>query len=780
MAQTDGLDIVIKLVQAGDKPASEAQKIIKIDNKTKKVVPEKSFGWWGDFRYYLVSNNSDSRHVAECKINVFNLRDHEYDCNVAVSVRYVASCERNCEAQLAEALCTSSNPVVALEELIKSWLMEESRRLGMVAFITDYFAKPAEVAARIREWALKKIGIALDLKKLAFEAEKSFATAKIGPVHFPIRVSDFDEEQDLRARVDLALDESRKAQAVLSHARNVSLEKLLRQAAQQYFPKQVTLHRFCTELGATHDLRSKFAEYLSGILKAEGRKVEFLSLNSKAAEDIERLKFWDNTAEPEDVSCTVQKYSKPVILKNSVKMILTDIARYRAQQSPDLKVWLKDKLNPITHKTLFGKEYSNLFIGFELLEELIKQELKTEAEKIGYDIEQLIAVPDLPPIAWRNYFTIEPSGTFETKSQEVRVPLKIVVTARVKNLKDIRDLINQQRDLLEKMETDILNAVMRFLHEVDPERFYMRFFFTDPERYPNEKISVEQELIVRVKNLLKEEFKAEVLQVIPKVDVDHDAIIKCLKELQREFCDFTIQVTSIHGGQDLTFEGQFRVDGVDANGWNDFVLRKCTLKEVKAHLETNIQRRLGILHEDILSAKGFDRLMEIEHLIRTLAVSLVQEWFGLSISINSLSRQLSSVEQELNWHHIKKIRAGIEVADAQLESAKSTEIATSEAVWDEIRILLEQRVELLRMEGTEENIKELDRRINEAKQKTSTHLIFPIDRSTRKYLPSPTEEANSRDFNKLKALVAGSPAGSSAEYPGNSPDDATDYQQEEK
>ncbi len=113
MAQNYPLDPVIRKVSPGTKPASRAQKIVAINCNTKKVVPTGSF--WRDmlrrtpgseFNYYLVSNTSEGRNVAECKMQIFHVRDFDTEYSVGFNITYRASCDADQEEKVAQALFT--------------------------------------------------------------------------------------------------------------------------------------------------------------------------------------------------------------------------------------------------------------------------------------------------------------------------------------------------------------------------------------------------------------------------------------------------------------------------------------------------------------------------------------------------------------------------------------------------------------------------------------------------------------------------------------------------
>ena len=193
---------------------------------------------------------------------------------------------------------------------------------------------------------------------------------------------------------------------------------------------------------------------------------------------------------------------------------------------------------------LFDAKYIDLLIRFKPIEIEIKKALCNEAEAIGYEIKQLITVPALEEIKLKDNFTIDTTGTFQTKLRGVPVKLNIIVITRIKNLEDIEHFLNRLQDVPKLMEESILDVTGQYLHNIDPERFYMRFNFTD---VPNER-PVETDLIETITNKLTEKFTADVIGVIIKV-VETEITDK-LRNLQENICPFEVKIKSLFGGED--------------------------------------------------------------------------------------------------------------------------------------------------------------------------------------------------------------------------------------
>ena len=91
-------------------------------------------------------------------------------------------------------------------------------------------------------------------------------------------------------------------------------------------------------------------------------------------------------------------------------------------------------------------------------------------------------MPDLKPLKLRDKFSIVMDGEFVTKVSNVKVKLSIVVTARIEDLRDVKEHLNRLQDVEELIQEAIGEVVRQYLHTIDPERFYVRFSFADKNR----------------------------------------------------------------------------------------------------------------------------------------------------------------------------------------------------------------------------------------------------------------------------------------------------------
>ena len=98
-------------------------------------------------------------------------------------------------------------------------------------------------------------------------------------------------------------------------------------------------------------------------------------------------------------------------------------------------------------------------------------------------------------------FSLDITENFYTKDPRVYVCLNVDVNAKITNLIEIKDYLSQEMGIKKLMEESITSTVREYLNQIEPDRFYMRFFQYSEEM--NEKRSVEEELL-EIKNFKKE------------------------------------------------------------------------------------------------------------------------------------------------------------------------------------------------------------------------------------------------------------------------------------
>lgn len=398
MSQIYHLDQVIQRLQSLTLPKidSAIEKIVIIDAKKGKILLKEPWMRLGrDLRRYLVSTQNTAEWKTDCEI-----KDVSTEEPITINISCKAHCELKNEDKLVLALSKGDNPDITLNELIKKWIREfkDNREKEGIAFIQEYFKQREELRKYIKNKAHEEVGLHLTVLRLSLWLEDELKPLPISSEDFfPVRVRDYNDELSLRFKTELRIDEENKIKAILHYNQLPELKTLIEEQIQKFLLENCILHEFCYELNSS--IRQKLVEVLHEILKSKGRKIAFLFLESAGIPPLPE----SFLSIERDVKCKINKESPtPITVKHSLLMDLNNVGKYIAANIDNLEDWVEDKLNQITQKILFERTYVDILLDFEPDKDKIKQEMQKEAQNIGYSVMQLIVVPDLEPIKWKN------------------------------------------------------------------------------------------------------------------------------------------------------------------------------------------------------------------------------------------------------------------------------------------------------------------------------------------------------------------------------------------
>ncbi|HEX8559843.1 MAG TPA: hypothetical protein VF668_17235 [Pyrinomonadaceae bacterium] len=728
MSQARPLDVVIRKVEKGEKPASGASRVVVIDCRKKKAVPKAPL--FGAAKFFLVSNTDDARHVAECRGPVCPVADFDTGREIGVAVNYQARVRPGDEERAAEALFDATHPGVALDGLLRKWVAAYTGD-DPGDFINNYYTRREALRQFVVRRAEEEAGLTLRVS-LALDGEEALATVNVGPTTSKVTLRGSDQEQELRLVAELVVDEADKVNAVLSMRAEERLEPKVVAAARDYLAANVTLHEFSTGLGGDR-LRDALREHLDGALRGTGRRVRRLVLDSPAARLApDDKKFFELK---HTVRYEIPEFPHPVEINNTLQMKLTDVALYQAIAPTDPAEWIRKSLNRVVSEELFGKKYINLLLDFRESEAdaggggdggrkiaaAIKEKMRAEAASIGYRLEHFISQPRLAPYGLLDNFTIEPEGTFATKVPDVQVRLRIVITAKINDLTDVKEYLNRQENVQRAMDKAALAEAAQYLHGVDPSDFYMHFSYSKDAGAP----TIEERLAQRVRERLEKQFKARVFGVVPK-PLD-DELVERLKALQRSLCPFTAEVNPLRSGERFVFEGDFQITGVHPDGWHVFQSRGAGLEEVKATVERNIRACLSTLSDEELRHPpgGLDALgLRVEQDVNKRLV----RGYGLMLSINTFSRHrteseegVSEVERAFTRERLAGIEASIKFYTDMRESQS-----------EQLQRLLRRREEIVIAEESDAELDELDEKIKSLQERLAANSKDLVKRQVLK------------------------------------------------
>jgi len=722
MAQIYPLDRVIQRVEAGTSPPGDAtQRLVTVDVRKREVAPGWRLFGRGDLRHYLVSNRKDPHHEASVEIEQLRLPDLNHPVDVRVTVQ--VSCPEENEEKLAVALCDPAvPPSEMLQRTVHAWLLDSADD-DVQAFVLRCVRERDAVSRDLAAALIQKTGLRARVS-LVLDAEAALKTERVD-THVAVAVNGYDEEQDLGIRLDLEVDDQRRDRAVLHHPRRHELDALVTGEVKRFIRQNVSLQEYSGGLAAG-PVRDALVRHLNAVLAPVGRKAGALVLQTKA------VPLNVSLSRELNVPCKVREYPQQIEITNKVLLLLKDLALYRSKGSPELDGWLRRTLEAVIPRVLFEARYIDLLIRFEPWAERIKEALGGEAAAIGYEIRHFITVPDLDPIRLREPFLLEPVGTFETRLRNVEAKVQVVVNVRIPDLERIEPLLNRREDVRALMEEAALAALRERLHAIDPERFYMRFGFPDP-RYPEERQSVEAELTGLVRDRLQgPPFHAEVLSIVVK-QVDTD-LAERFKRLQNNIRAFSLEAKSYHGGAVVTIEGDFRVMSVDPDGWHLFQQLEFDIDQIGEQLTRHLRSCLRTMRPQGLTFKEEKDRATLATLIARLARAFVAEQFGLVIDVLNVQRELTRVEVDTAAHETQLALARLQIEEERLKSIIEAERGEREDLVAELGELRQRRAIADRMEDNEEEVAELDAKIDRVKKKLGTPDIPTVDQVRLEHL----------------------------------------------
>jgi len=733
------IDRVIRHVNKDTEPNGEAEKIVCLDTKDRVVLDRVPFlSFMMDLRYYLVSNSSDLRNLAKSAVTGQALQS--VDLLLPLSMTYSVRCRPGNEGRAVVALYDPERSAgEVLDRLLMRWITAIGQE-DIPAFVSTYLEDRGSIEAAIAGRALSEAGLDVAVR-LSLDWEKALATLNVNRDHLRVLTSDFqDEEQDVSVKVVLEVDERRKRDAILRYREQPKLQDLVPREIVKFFRKHVTMQIFAHELNSP-SLRQRLTEHLNQLLASYGRKVGTIRIEGK---DPDPLSFFQGE---HAITCELHEYPKPVIVRCKAQMIRKDEAQYRSAKSPVLQKWLEEKLERYVRQYLFGARYLDVLIRFDDYERKIRSILDEEARAIGYHIEQLITGPDLEPLRWREPFTIEIDSTpFETRLSRFYVNLQFAVTARIPRLESVQEYLNRDQNVPSVMREAIVSQTRRVLHGIDPERFYMRFSFSDIEN----ETPVEETLVAAIRTRLQTDFTAEVFDVVIKIA--ETELISRLRRLMENICPFIVEMTSLHGRETLIFRGNFQVDSVAPDGWHRFQLLTIGIEEIRQLLEEHLLAELSALTPNEMQYRDPRHRKQLELVFTGLAERFVHEQFGLVIRVMNVRRDPTPNEVAANQKLLGDDRSRIVVESDRRDQWAASQMLESHEHGVRLAHLYEERRLLTTQSGTDEEIAELDRKIDAEKA-----ALLPQDLPTfadvqLKVLPPPPAGATLRDVARLAGL----------------------------
>ncbi|HBL31913.1 MAG TPA: hypothetical protein DD490_34255 [Acidobacteria bacterium] len=699
MSQVYPLDSLIRRLDPAslpDRPEPD-ERLVVFDAKREQALPKRPILAFGrDLRYYLVSTRA---RKVEGTGPVCKLKSRTTGLSLEIAMTYEARCAPGNEGRLVEALWRKAHPGAALDDLLTRWVDEfvlapdhATRDLCL-----DFPAFKTELCSVLTRRAAQEAGLVLEptLRPLI---EDKLETIRLQTAFFPIRVRDSDEAVEVKITTDLDIDADNQIKALLTYRQLHQIESAVKEAVRRSLADEVTLHQLCYETKTR--VRDLLIAAINLRLRDEGRRITFLQLESPLlAKRPPELWEFGHT-----VTCNILDH-QGIQVEHRVQILLQDLGRFQVARIGDLEGWTRARLKRFTQELLFDKNYVDLLLDFDPDAEEIKRRMQGELAAIGCTIKQLIVIPNLDPLSWRHGLPLgDNEKSYMTHDARLEVRLNVVVKAKVTNLRDKRltPYLRPQSRLLEDIQEVVYRETQHIMHGIDPERFYMRFQYTDK---PGEKKPVREEIEGHVKAVLAERFAVDEVSVIAKpLETDLTKRLSRLLEGPHTLEVECFPLNDPSRGEEVIYRIDFDVEGVEQNGWHTFRSKSFpSFEDELAHLRKvmaeDIRSKVELAPREYRQFTDIGVQRTIEQVIHDSTRRKVINVFGLCVSVVTVTRcatigeqhtheamahareqalttgrhLLESKVQELVTLTTKKldlIKAGVEADDPELKSVQ--------------------------------------------------------------------------------------------------------------
>lgn len=723
------LTSLIKKVGSNYKPGLSEKKYY-YDRNSKEVYENKPISLTKkDWAYYVV----DFGEIVELKGLIKTLTERDNSCSLAISINYSAQVQPTHQKELIKLLIRENNTVEAINNRVTRWISAFST--NEPEFVKRFYGLKEQLINNLEDEA-RKLGLSLDL---AIDVKGEDQSKKISGL-VDVKVRDYQHKIPLSFELEVSVLEEKKVEGMQSLTDVAQLNQRVKHIIKDTINGKNTIDLDFLHSKLSTGLRDILIRELDVLLDKDGLKPEFLTLKSLLT---------NIPPEREQLQHKVKSITKngyDINIDHHLILTRKNLGNYFNSGITNINQWVKSELERITQDYIFEKDFTELALQFD--SDDIKVTMAKSVANKGYEIKQLITVPDLKDVIPKYFdFVVGKDHEFPTKKEEVKIRLNVVINGKIENPKKLTKYINptvtKTKDgIIQKMKETVLNIVQQFIHRIDPQRYYM--YFDSPDNEQN--ISLSDELKDNIISKLKSEFGANDIEIILKqLDTDLVKSFNALLGVRYPvyFENFTKQAR---------FRSYFSIDRVSDNGYHLFIA-KCEayrgkdMKEIFEEIARVIKDRTQLelntrLDYRLLTVITPEFIKYVLELLRK-SEALIEGEFGLVIKYSGGIKRLPSKDE---------IKAQIE-SDEEIERFKEITKAKTTQITKEAKLLMEHETKKL-VKVTDIDLDNVDEILN-----PEDHAEFIKKREAKIYdpehAPPPQETENeeivlprSLDFDK--------------------------------
>lgn len=373
-----------------------------------------------------------------------------------------------------------------------------------------------------------------------------------------------------------------------------------------------------------------------------------------------------------EVSCPIRDSDQNVKVKH--RLLVEPVERSLIVKAgiQDPQSWIRDRLKQHTRSLLFRMTYLDLLLNFDTSE--IEAKISKEVSGIGYSVQQLISIPDMEPLTWRDGLTVECGRSeFATLDSRIRVGLEIVVTGRIESLEDPKIQAYLGPDsarIYSDIERETNQAVQRVMHEIPPHSFYLGF----------RNAGVADRLDVAIRQALEERFSLiEASIVLKPLETELTKRIQYLVNGPHRVIVDCFPLRAGGRSEKVRMNVAFDILGVAEPCWHIFYAKEFEspedeLDKIKGELRDGIRSRLDTVPARELQYQSRSSQALLAKSMAPVARQIYRS-FGLEIRLFDVYREPTEGEQQnsvmLGYDISEGTRQGKAVTDLFHSAARS-------------------------------------------------------------------------------------------------------------